>query len=90
MTRTHSPRIVGALLPLIVAPLVILVSTDVLAGLPDFVRGVIDGAAIAVLLGFCVSAGSALGAARRRADDAKLDGLDPLGGLSRDDDDTQR
>jgi hypothetical protein len=86
MTSTDPTRVTVTLLPLLVAPLVAVTVVGRLDAVPDFVRGLVQGASIVLLLGFCYGAGAGLGVARRRADDQKLDDLDPLGGLPRDED----
>ena len=86
--KTSSPRpATAALLPLVVVPILAVTLIGRFDGVPDFVRGLVYGASIALMLGFCVLAGAELGATRRRDDSRRLDDLDPLGELPRDTDD---
>jgi hypothetical protein len=86
MAPNDPTRVTAALLPLLVAPLVAVTLVDRLDAVPAFVRGLVEGASLILLLGFCIGAGAGMGVARRRADDQKLDDLDPFGGLPRNED----
>jgi hypothetical protein len=75
---------VAALTPLLALPIIALAVIHRLDSIPDFVKGLVTGASIALLLGYCFSMGTLIGAQKRRADAQRLDALDPLGGLPRD------
>jgi hypothetical protein len=72
---------VAALTPLLVLPIAALTVIHGVDGVPDFMKGLVTGVSIALLLGYCFSMGTLIGAQKRRADARRLDALDPLGGL---------
>lgn len=87
MKRTSpapAPTTVAALTPLLVLPIAALTVIHRFDGVPDFVKGLVTGVSVALLLGYCFSMGTLIGAQKRRADAQRLDALDPLGGLPRD------
>ncbi|AYG04769.1 hypothetical protein [Gryllotalpicola protaetiae] len=85
--KTSSPRpAAAALLPLVVVPILAVTVIGRFDGVPDFVLGLVYGASIALMLGFCVFAGAELRATRHRNGRRRLDDLDPLGELPPDTD----
>jgi len=75
---------VAALTPLLVLPIAAVTLIHRFDGVPDFVKGLVTGVSVALLLGYCFSMGTLIGARKRRTDAQRLDALDPLGGLPRD------
>ncbi|GAA4173323.1 hypothetical protein [Gryllotalpicola koreensis] len=85
MTSSRATRL-AATLPLVTIPTMTTVLVQQFGAVPDFVRGLVTGASLALLLGFCLYAGTVLGVSRHTADARRLDDLDPLGDLPREQD----
>lgn len=86
MTSSAPSHRYAVLLSLLVVPVAasaIVTSTD---NIPDVLRGFVLGVCIALLLGFCYYSGAVIRGSRKQNDDRRLDDLDPLGGLPRDED----
>lgn len=84
MTSSQIQARIAALTPMLVLPIVAVALAPQFDGLPSLLRGFITGVSIALLLVYCFVMGRLIGAQRKAADQEKLDALDPLGELPRD------